>query len=144
MYDYVGKNMVCDTVDVDGGVRFEKEYFGFYPRGFVDPTIVIKYEDIKNIKYASGIKKRVDIITDKRTYQFYLYKANTFIQILNQARKDISMNDGVSPENDFTKKEQEPLTNEQIDKLTKLSQLHKDGVLSDEEFNKEKNLIINR
>ena len=36
------------------------------------------------------------------------------------------------------------LTNEEIDKLTKLNELHKSGVLSDEEFEAQKNYILHK
>ncbi|MCF0116680.1 MAG: SHOCT domain-containing protein, partial [Bacilli bacterium] len=37
-----------------------------------------------------------------------------------------------------------PLSDAQLDKLAKLADLHKNGILTEEEFEKEKNLIINR
>ncbi len=71
-----------------------------------------------------------------------MYKMNTFIDFVEQGRKNWNVIDLTVEEEPKT--EQKPLSDAQLDKLVKLNQLHKDGVLDDEQFEKEKNLIINR
>ncbi len=125
----------------DGSVHFEKEYLEFLPRNYGDKRheLIIYYRDIISVKGYKGIKSTVVIQTNEKSYEFYLYKMNTFIDFVEQGRKQWNVID-LSSHNE----KQEALTDEQLNKLSKLSQLHKDGVLNDEEFEKEKNLILNR
>lgn len=125
----------------DGSVHFEKEYLEFLPRNYGDKRheLTIYYRNIISVKGYKGIKSTVVIQTNEKSYEFYLYKMNTFIDFVEQGRKKWNVID-LSSDNE----KQEALTDEQLNKLSKLSQLHKDGVLNDEEFEKEKNLILNR
>ena len=79
--------------------------------------------------------------TAEGTYRFYMYKLNTFEDFINQGRKYNSMGGDVV-EAEVVKAT--PLTDDELNKLSKLNELHKDGVLTDEQFEKEKNLILNR
>lgn len=127
----------------DGNVLFEKEYMDFVPRAMElkKYELRIYFKDITKVRGYKGIKSTVCVDVGDKTYRFYMYKMNTFIEMVESGRKGYNVVDAVVID---PKNEQAPLTNEQLDRLTKLSQLHKDGVLSDAEFEKEKNLIINR
>ena len=139
--NYIGQKMICDMKYADGSVHFEKEYLEFLPRNYGDRKheLIIYYRDIVDVKGYKGIKSTVVIQTNEKSYEFYLYKMNTFIDFVEQGRKKWNVIDLTSDD-----KKQDALTDAQLDKLSKLNQLHKDGVLNDEEFEKEKNLILNR
>lgn len=145
MIEYIGKDMVCDSRKADGSIHFEKDYFEFRPRNLCDKKFEfrVNYKDIKEVRGYKGIKSRVEVETNETTYYLYIYKMNTLVEILNTAKNAVIENQE-AVDIDLTKKEKEPLTEEQLDKLTKLNQLHKDGVLSDAQFEEEKNLILNR
>lgn len=142
--NYVGQKMICDMNCADGNVHFEKEYLEFLPRNYGNRKYEVKiyFRDIINIKGYKGIKSTVVIDTAEKSYKFYMYKMNTFIDFVEQGRKNWNVIDLTAEEEPKT--EQKPLSDAQLDKLAKLNQLHKDGVLDDEQFEKEKNLIINR
>ena len=144
--NYIGQRMIVDMTTADGNVFFDKEFFTFKPR---DPhlvslyTVTIYYRDIKYIHGRRGIKSTVEVVTQYGKYDFFVHKMNTLMELIQQG---IDYSRSVKPDvvdADFTKKE-EPLSNSDIDKLTKLSQLHKDGCITDAEFEKEKSLILNR
>lgn len=140
--DYVGKRMICDMDKADGNVLFEREYFTFVPRN-VDLKkyeLTLYYKDITKIRGYKGIKSTVCVDVGSTTYRFYLYKMATFIEMLESGRKGYNVVDAEV----INESKQEPLSNEQIDKLAKLAELRKSGVLSEEEFEKEKKLILNR
>mgnify|MGYP003298972356 CR=1 FL=1 len=142
--EYVGQKMICDMRHADGNVLFDKEYIEFSPRNYNEKKYELRifYRDITAVKGYKGIKSTVVIEANGKSYEFYMYKMNTFIDFVEQGRKNWNVVD-IPTENNEEKK-QEPLTDAQLEKLSKLSQLHKDGVLNDEEFEKEKNLILNR
>lgn len=138
--EYEGKKMIADTDRGDGGVYFEKEYFEFRPRDLSKKKDIFRiyYKDIISTQIRRGIKSTVFVELKSGYVRFYLYKVNTFVQLVEEGRKQYNVVD-VEVE-----KEEQPLTDAQIEKLEKLNKLHKDGVLSDQEFEKEKGLILNR
>lgn len=141
--DYYGKSMIADRDQADGNVSFEKEEMIFRPRSYdlKKFEVAIRYEDIKEVKYYKGLKSTVALETKKGIFKFHMYKMNTFVQQVESGRKYWNVVDAEVTDN---KKTQTPLTDEQIDKLSKLAELHKNGVLTDDEFEKEKSLIIDR
>lgn len=141
--DYYGKSMIADRDQADGNVSFEKEEMIFRPRSYdlKKYEVTIRYEDIKEVKYYKGLKSTVALETKNGTFKFHMYKMNTFVQQVESGRKYWNVVDAEVTDN---KKTQTPLTDEQIDKLSKLAELHKNGVLTDDEFEKEKSLIIDR
>lgn len=145
MEDYVGKKMICDIKEADGGVYFEREYFEFRPRAIEDRKYQFKiyYKDIISVQGYKGIKSTVAVQVAKGYYKFFMYKMNTFIELVEAGRKGYNIVD-VDVDTTEPVNSKEPLTDAQLDKLSKLNQLHKDGVLSDEQFEEEKSLILNR
>ena len=140
--DYVGKRMICDMDKADGNVLFEKEYFDFVPRSYNEKQYEqrIYYKDITNVRGYKGIKSTVCVDVNSTTYRFYMYKMNTFIELVESGRKNWNVVDAEV----IKEAKQEPLSDAQLDKLAKLADLHKNGILTEDEFEKEKNLIINR
>ena len=140
--DYVGKRMICDMDKADGNGLFEKEYFDFVPRSYNEKQYEqrIYYKDITNVRGYKGIKSTVCVDVNSTTYRFYMYKMNTFIELVESGRKNWNVVDAEV----IKEAKQEPLSDAQLDKLAKLADLHKNGILTEEEFEKEKNLIINR
>ena len=140
--DYVGKRMICDMDKADGNVLFEKEYFDFVPRSYNEKQYEqrIYYKDITNVRGYKGIKSTVCVDVNSTTYRFYMYKMNTFIELVESGRNNWNVVDAEV----VKETKQEPLSDAQLDKLAKLADLLKNGILNDEEFEKEKNLIINR
>ncbi len=143
--EYVGKKMIVDTKKADGSVFFYKDYFEFVPRydsqkqfGFS-----IYYKDVVSMNVSKGIKCVTTIkLTDDKTCFLYNHRPDTLVALINAGR-DAVKNGTDYVDADFTVKN-EPLTNEEIDKLTKLNELHKSGVLSDEEFEAQKNYILHK
>jgi len=136
MVEYIGKKMVVDTRAADGGVYFEKDHFTWSCRyGNPKLDIVIYYKDVCDIIIYNGEKKRVEVTTtDEKRYDFFLYKAATFVEFI-KAGIEYSKN----PDTTVV-----PINNEDLIRLQQLSELHKDGILSDEQFENQKNLIMKK
>lgn len=138
MVDYIGKKMIVDTRSGGGGIYFEKEYFEWRSRNPSrdDLTQRIYYADIKEVRLIRGRKKRVEVfLHDGSVYYYWLYKAATLVQFINSGRegkKQIEENGSAS------------ISDADLDRLTKLASLHKDGVLTDEEFAAQKSDILNK
>ena len=140
MVEYAGKKMIVDTRSADGGVYFEKDHFLWKARGY-NPRldIDIYYKDIKEVIVVNGRKKRVEVyLHDGKRYDFYLYKAATFAQFINAG---IEANKHPEIEQ---KSESHAISDEDLNRLKQLSELHKDGVLSDEQFDTQKNEILKK
>lgn len=137
MIDYINKNMICDTAFADGGIYFYEDYFTFQARnGNPKYSLKIYYRDIDDLSIISGIKKHV-IVRMKNSsvqYHFYIYKAATMCQFIQAGMEHVRNANNRS----------NTLSKEDLDKLVKLNELHKDGVISDEQFEKEKNAILNQ
>lgn len=138
MVDYIGQNMIVDTNAADGGVYFEKEYFMWKARDLNKSqfNLTIHYADIKSVIVVQGIKKRVEVtLNDGKTYYFYLYRSGTFVELINagrEANRQIIENGSAV------------ISDSDLDRLSKLNQLHKDGVLTDEQFEAQKKEIMSR
>ena len=136
--------MICDTRYADGNVYFHEDFFEFKARDsrFSSYDVQIRYEDITNIETYMGIKKTVVIVTkDGNRHYFYMYKMNTFVALVNAGRnKDVVTYDATEEASE-TKKE---ISSEDLEKLSQLNNLHKDGVLSDEEFESQKDIIMEK
>ena len=146
--DYFNKSMICDTDKADGNVRFDKETMTFKPRNYDlrQYEFTIRYEDITEIKQYKGIKSTVMLVTSNGTYTFHMYKMNTFIQQVESGREywnapDVIEAKVVEPAKPEVKR---PLSDDDLEKLAKLAELHDQGVLNDAQFEEEKNIILNR
>lgn len=139
MTTYDGKKMIVDTEKYDGGVYFHKDHFEFIPRRFKEATIKIEYTDIEKVDYRHGIKSVVRVyLKDGKHHDFYMHKLATFLEILKSAIEDHKVID-------LTKKEPiKEISKEDIEKLEKLLELHKAGVLSNEEYQSQKDIIMKR
>ncbi len=138
MVDYVGQKMIVDTRRADGGAYFEKDKLVWKARSLSDSkyNVSIRYEDIEELCIIMGTKKRVDVVTkDKKIYSFFLYKADTFVELINAGREAVKKR----AEDGFT-----PMSTEDVDQLFKITELHKAGVLSDEQFEIQKNSIMSK
>lgn len=139
--EYVGQHTVADMDRADGNVYFEKEYMEFRPRSYEQRNLGVKifYKAITDVKGYKSLKSTVAVETTSGVFKFYMYKMNTFIELVNAGRKGWNVVDA-----EVKEVKKEPLTDAQLDKLAKLNELHKQGVLTDEQFEEEKNLILNR
>ena len=138
MINFIGEDMIVDRYAADGGAYFEADHFVWKARDINESkyNLTIRYEDIKEISIVQGIKKRVDVtLYNGKVYYFFLYKANTFVELINAGRESVKL----KKENGFS-----PISNEDIDRLSKISQLHKDGILSDSEFELQKDEIMKK
>lgn len=138
MVKFIGEDMIVDTPRADGGAYFKEDCFEWKARDIKESkyNVTIRYEDIKSVTIIQGIKKRVDVVTnDNKIHYFYLYKANTFVELIEAGREHAKM----KKEEGFA-----PLSDEDLDRLAKLSQLHKDDILTDDEFNLQKNEIMKK
>ena len=138
MVDYIGKKMVVDTKKSDGGAYFEKDYFEWRSRNTRRPdlTIRINYADIDDVRVVRGRKSRVEVyLNNGKVHYFWLYKALTFEELINAGRENIRTieQQGISA-----------ISDEDLDRLSKLAALHKDGVLTDGEFTTQKEEIMNK
>ena len=93
MTEYVGKTMIVDMRVADGGVTFEKDCFIWKARHDTNlqNRIVVNYKDIKEIKVdRSSNKKRVAVIMNNdKVYYFYLYKVETFLELIEAGKEGI-------------------------------------------------------
>ena len=157
MVEYVGESMIVDTRKADGGAYFEREFFAWRPRDEKKSqyNITIRYEDIQSIIIMPDIKKRVEVtLKNGTTYNFYLYKAATFVELINAGReaakngfKDVKEKEGIIDAEVEPVKELGQdviISDEDIDRLFKINQLHKDGILDDKQFEIQKNEVMKK
>ena len=139
MTEYVGKTMIVDTRIADGGVTFEKDYFIWKARHDTNlqNRIVVNYKDIKEIKVdRSSNKKRVAVIMNNdKVYYFYLYKVETFLELIEAGKEGIKA---------IESGETLPISDDDLNRLSKLVELHKEGVLTDSQFESQKNEIMKK
>lgn len=139
MTEYVGKNMIVDTRIADGGVTFEKDCFIWKARHDTNlqNRIVVNYKDIKEIKVdRSSNKKRVAVIMNNdKVYYFYLYKVETFLELIEAGKEGIKA---------IESGETLPISDDDLNRLSKLVELHKEGVLTDSQFESQKNEIMKK
>ena len=142
--EYIGQKTICDTPRADGHVFFEKDYFEFRPRDarLADTVKRINYDDIVNMEYYRGIKKTVVVVLrDGTRHSFYMYKGNTFMALVQAGRDRNVVVSDAEPVRETPKRE---MSSQDIEKLTKLNELHTSGVITDEEFETQKELIMNK
>ena len=139
MTEYVGKTMIVDTRVADGGVTFEKDCFIWKARHDTNlqNRIVVNYKDIKEIKVDhSSNKKRVAVIMNNdKVYYFYLYKVETFLELIEAGKEGIKA---------IESGETLPISDDDLERLSKLVELHKEGVLTDSQFESQKNEIMKK
>ena len=139
MTEYVGKTMIVDTRIADGGVTFEKDCFIWKARHDTNlqNRIVVNYKDIKEIKVdRSSNKKRVAVIMNNdKVYYFYLYKVETFLELIEAGKEGIKA---------IESGETLPISDDDLERLSKLVELHKEGVLTDSQFESQKNEIMKK
>lgn len=139
MTEYVGKTMIVDTRVADGGVTFEKDCFIWKARHDTNlqNRIVVNYKDIKEIKVdRSSNKKRVIVIMNNdKVYYFYLYKVETFLELIEAGKEGIKA---------IESGETLPISDDDLERLSKLVELHKEGVLTDAQFESQKNEIMKK
>lgn len=145
---YVGQRMIVDTPKADGNVFFHEEFLEFRARDsrLASCNFEIAYDNIDKIENYTGIKKTVVLVLkDGYRQYFYMYKNNTFIALVNEGRNRKVVVDAEAVEVEPAKEEKKGgISQEDLDKLSQLSQLHKDGALSDEEFAQQKALILDK
>ena len=142
--EYINQKMKIDTLRADGWVYFTEDYLEFRARDarLASYNFQIRYDDITGIETYGGIKKTVVLITkDGGRHFFYMYKMNTFVAIVESGRKHEGTSTSTSSSSSTTER---PISSEDLAKLSQLNDLHKDGVLSDEEFERQKTLILNK
>jgi hypothetical protein len=138
MLEYIGKKMIVDTDGADGGAYFEKEALIWKARDLSQQNrnFEIKYSDIRKITTYNSIKKQVVLtLADGSERSFYMYRSGTFVELVKagiEANKYAESHGSI------------PLSNADLDRLSKLNGLHKEGVLSDEQFEFEKNEIMKK
>ena len=139
MYQAPLEKMVCDSDYGDGGIYFYEEYFQWTCRdngkGFK-----VEYKNIADVDVVLTHKKKVVIKTkDGKTYNLYIYRYETMLEILYK-KMGVSKDGkvvGVAEE-----KPVEEANESDLDKLERLAKLHESGVLSDEEFALAKEKIL--
>ena len=128
------EKMICDTPSGDGGVYFYDNYLEWVNRN-TGATIKIAYDVISEVKVIPSMKKQVIITTKSGQKQsFFLYKADTFVQILHSLMEKNEKGDVIDAE---VSPAEDDLT-----KLERLAKLHESGALTDEEFTKAKAKIL--
>lgn len=139
MTEYVGKTMIVDMRVADGGVTFEKDCFVWKARHDTNlqNRIVVNYKDIKEIKVdRSSNKKRVAVIMNNdKVYYFYLYKVETFLELIEAGKEGVKA---------IESGETLPISDDDLNRLSKLVELHKEGVLTDSQFESQKNEIMKK
>ena len=139
MTEYVGKTMIVDMRVADGGVTFEKDHFVWKARydTNLQNKVVINYKDIKEVKVdRSNNKKRVAVILNNdKVYYFYLYKVDTFIELIEAGKEGVKA---------LESGDTLPISDDDLNRLSKLTQLHKEGVLTDAQFESQKNEIMKK
>lgn len=133
--------MRIDTMRADGMVYFFETYFEFKSRRPCkeEYDFKINYDDIKEIINSSGIKKTVTVLTNNgNKHSFYMYKNNTFIALINAGRNRNIIEE--KPSENSPKQ----ISPKDLDTLTKLNQLHKDGVLTEKELAQQKEIIMKK
>ena len=144
---YVNQRMIIDTPKADGNVYFFQDYLEFRARDsrLDKNNFVIYYDDITSIENYTGIKKTVVLVLkDGRRQYFYMYKNNTFIALVNEGRNRNVVEAETVVDATVKEEKKKEITQEDLDKLAKLNELRKDGVLSDEEFNQQKANILDK
>ena len=141
MYSAPIDKFICDSDRGDGGVYLYEDYFEWIERdkgnGFR-----IKYSNVSDIKVILTRKKTVVITLNSGTkVNLYLYNYEDFTKLLSQkvdeARTGIKQGDII----DATVEKLDD--DELLNKLERLANLHKSGALTDEEFARAKEKILN-
>ena len=145
--DFIGKKMIIDTDEADGGVYFYDQYFEFISRDLAY-KFTYYYKDITDVIIRRGIKSTVTLkFKDNSQRKFYMHKVNTFVALINSGRE--YNKEGVDI--DLTKKdervkEEENTSNEVSDdllsKIERLNALKEKGAITIEEYKKLKKEII--
>ena len=134
---FIGKRMNADRVGCDGSIFFEEDRLVWKPHanGPSVPSIEIPYLDIQNVQVVGTIKKRIDVITNTESLTISLYRSETFVMLLNEAREAAKQKkDG----------KMAPISDDDMVRLKKLAELHDSGVLSDADFEDQKETILKR
>ena len=146
----IERKMMCDTRRAHGDVKFYDEYFEWESRFHANiENIKIYFKDITSVNGRDGhwngrygnTKGRVTVETTKGTYEFLVHHVGTFVQWIFDGREFVKqVEESINKFNDTSV----TLTREELDKFEKLVELHKDGVIDDESFAREKSLILNK
>lgn len=144
--DYYNKTMIADTDQADGSVFFDRESMTFKPRSYDERQyeFTIRYADIQEIRPYRGLKSTVVIITKDNKYTFHMYKLNTFVDQVESGRKFWNSDNIIDAEVRSAGDGKRALSDDELEKLSKLAELHDQGVLNDAQFEEEKNIILNR
>ncbi len=140
---YVGERMIADTDDVDGNVHFNMETFDFYPHHSNTPIYSFRYTDIKKLESSRPFIKACITITffDGHIFNLYTYRPATLLELLKSGIA--ACKEGVV-DVDLTEEDNNKQDDQIIEKLTKLNELYKQGVITEEEFNTIKSRLINK
>ena len=142
MNEYVGKKMIADHQNIGGGVYFYEDYLEWLPRNyrFKDESFKVYYKDITSVQVLETFKKRIIMLTDKGDFFIDLYRVDTFLYLLDMARKGAG-----NPSSDpVIEVPAEPINPEPkgLDELERLAKLHESGALTDEEYAAAKQKIL--
>ena len=141
--DFIGKKMIIDTDEADGGVYFYDQYFEFISRD-QQYKFTYYYKDIVDVIIRRGIKSKVTIkFKDNSERRFYMHKVNTFVALINSGREYNKKGVDI----DLTAHQKEENTSKEVDedllsKLERLNALKEKGAITEEEFEKLKKEII--
>ena len=134
MYKLPIEKMICDTNLGDGGVFFYEDHLTWENRSNGN-NFSISYADIEDVTIIHTFKKQVVLtLKDGKKQTFFLYKADTFVSILNRLMNGEEKSDVIEAE--VSKPEDD------LSKLERLAKLHESGALNDEEFAKAKAKIL--
>ena len=143
MYEtYLGQKMIADHNGLGGGVFFELFYLEWKPRNYryKDHSFKVYYKDITKVELIDSFKKRVILHTASGKYTIDLYRVDTFLYILDQAREK---NKEGNPEDIIeVPVEDESPVSQNLSELERLAKLHESGALTDEEFKLAKEKIL--
>ncbi len=138
MYEKPIHKMVCDSDRGDGGIYFYEEYLEWRNRD-TGRGFKIAYKNIKNYEVIYTQKKKVTIYTNSGEHvNLYLYKYEELLEVLSEMVERAKK--GPKPEE--VKEEKIEDEEDILTKLERLAKLHDSGALSDEEFQKAKDLIL--
>ena len=145
--DFIGKKMIIDTDEADGGVYFYDQYFEFISRD-LEYKFTYYYKDITDVIIRRGIKSTVTLkFKDGTQRKFYMHKVNTFVALINSGREynkesvdiDLTKKDEIVKEEENTSKE---VSDDLLTKIERLNALKEKGAITIEEYEKLKREII--
>lgn len=149
MIHYLGFTKFCDIPHVVGNATFEKDRFVWKAR-HKDSQIIIYYKDVTDIQTSPGQHNRWGVSADtiyvycgNRQYSFYARQVQDFVKcfyegIIETVYKPMMC--GIKEGQPFVRTK--PMSDEDITKLERLAKLRDENVISKEEFDTQKDIIV--